>query len=196
MGKLKVKIVTLTKSKAVLYDLVKNINAGDANNVWLYMDTEMSVYNTNNVHDATWIPQHMFFVVDSAPQIGDWFLDVFVNELVPCRLNEGTATNSTMKIVATTDLRLDLPIINKPFIEAYAESCGEIEHVMLELENGKIKIRKNGTVIISKIKDSWSRSEVDQIIRLTKDIEYLKYSSEEDADELKSKEIELEKLLS
>jgi hypothetical protein len=97
------------------------------------------------------------------------------------------------KIEATTDPSLDLPLIPQSFIEKYVEKQGKIEEVMIDLVrvvncpenhfrvNYEVqdnmtfcpkcivsiipKTRKDNTVIVSPIKDSWTREEVVNLIR-------------------------------
>lgn len=78
------------------------------------------------------------------------------------------------KIEATTDQSLGLPLIPQSFVEKYVEKRGNIKEVMIEMEylpgyrieadpmvhGEKVKVRKDGTVICSPVKDMWTREEV------------------------------------
>lgn len=91
------------------------------------------------------------------------------------------------EILATTDSLLNLPQPSKSFIEKYVQSFNSgnpIEWVNIEYErvieetvfiNGrpaseynraktKLKVDKNNEITISKIKDSWSREEVIELL--------------------------------
>lgn len=85
------------------------------------------------------------------------------------------------KIEATTDKQLNLPLIPQSFIEKYVNKAGKwgvfIKEALIETETIKsatyepctiwqtvVKIRNNDTVIIHKLKDTFTRDEVKQLI--------------------------------
>lgn len=92
-------------------------------------------------------------------------------------INNGRST----KIVATTDTSLGLPLIPQSFVEKYCKKNGNIKEAMIETEyvegigsattdsrghrlGDKIKTRKDNTVIVSRVKDSWTREEVIELL--------------------------------
>jgi hypothetical protein len=75
------------------------------------------------------------------------------------------------KVLATTDSSLGLPLIGQPFLEKYVEKQGKIDEVMIEMECLRrisdteheygVKVRTSDkTVIIGKVKDSWTKEEI------------------------------------
>jgi len=74
-----------------------------------------------------------------------------------------------LKIEATTDQSLNFPLIPQSFIEKYVEEQGKIDEAMINMTGrdhpdypwAKVpEVRKDNTVIVSKVKDSWIREEV------------------------------------
>ncbi len=79
------------------------------------------------------------------------------------------------KIEATTDPSLELPLIPQSFITKFVELQGKIDEVMIDMINipnfkvmeysYKPKLRSDNTVIVSKVKDTWTRDEVVALIQ-------------------------------
>jgi len=138
--------------------------------------------------------QHLYFTSDHNDVTeNDWFYDEITNKVF---LADST-TNfqylnslpSVSKVEATSDSSLNLPLIPQSFITKFVESQGTIKEVMIEMnvcEKHKtlttnvdahctcvfgpqiIKLRKDGTVIVSRVKDSWTRDEIAELIYLYK----------------------------
>lgn len=88
------------------------------------------------------------------------------------------------EIIATTNTSLKLPLIGQAFVEKYMRVQGKIEYVLLECtvfessqkstQTGslalideisiELKLRHDNTVIVSPVKDSWTREEVFELL--------------------------------
>lgn len=150
MEKLKCKVVMLPAEKATLNCICK-LDYEERGIVIAKNQTEVDNFNINRMY---YEPQHLYFTS---------------NREINC-----------IKIEATTDPSLNLRLIPQSFIEKYVEEGGNIKEVMINLidngceewvgdyYNGKpvwfdrieVETRKDNTVIVSKIKDSWTREEV------------------------------------
>ena len=110
-------------------------------------------------------PQHLYFTSDREIKEGDWMYSPKDNT-VYCASNMGILAGD-FKIEATTNSSMNIPPIPTSFIKKYVESQG-IKEVMIEMTNTHVpdgwnhevpKLRKDGTIIVHKIKDSWTREE-------------------------------------
>ena len=137
-----------------------------------------------------WKYQHLYFISDREIKEGDWF--IFQNleirkcidvdgKFINCRSNSSTKDFTSVhsdfcsKIEASTDPSLNLPLIPQSFIEEYVAKQGKIDEAMIEMTGRdhpdypffKVpKTCKDNTVIISPVKDSFTRGEVlDLLIR-------------------------------
>jgi hypothetical protein len=121
---------------------------------------------------------HLYFLSDEEIQVGDLYIypdlvgnDVWINKEAVLDKSEYVGA---MKVVASTDTSLDLPLIPQDFIQEYVESNGKIEEVEIELkvtaddfisgteEDGRGTIWKTD-VIVSKIKEFYPRNEVERL---------------------------------
>jgi hypothetical protein len=136
---------------------------------------------------AVWKTQHLYLVSDEEIKVGDYYLSETFGKFnffgqKPSILTEDDTElyikykELCYKIIATTDTTLNLPLIPQSFIEKYVEVNGKIEEVMVNLENyrhynnpdirkadfeyrNRIETRKDNTVIISKVKNTWNYDE-------------------------------------
>lgn len=131
--------------------------------------------------------QHLYFISNEEIEKDDCFIGLtpeFEQILVtPQNKKEYIGSGVFVvvkKVECSSDPSLGLPLIGQSFIEKYVEKQGKVDEVMLELvDNGceewvgddhdgepvwfeKIEIhtRKDNTVIIHPVKDSWTREEV------------------------------------
>jgi len=116
-------------------------------------------------------PQHLYFTSDREIKEGEWMYSPKDNT-VYCASNMGILAGD-FKIEATTNSSMNIPPIPTSFIKKYVESQG-IKEVMIEMTNTHVpdgwnhevpKLRKDGTIIVHKIKDSWTREEVIELIK-------------------------------
>lgn len=148
-------------------------------------------FNVGIFESDVYQPYHLYILSDDEIKAGDW---IYWNNKV-VKAIDTVYTNSTKKIIATTDnslsqtSRTEIPQPSNSFIQKYIEAYNNgkpIEKVMVEYEyficeNGhsmsyksacvypmcgkmnyhtpKINHRDN-TITISKVKDSWTREEV------------------------------------
>lgn len=179
------------KSKVVMLPTEKasknGIAIGGINKELIFLNTDNSVYNCNR-EDFNWEPQHLYFLSDEVPKVGDWVYDWFNNQI-----KKYEEVGSGTKIIATTDSSLMkqellgknthggffisdsyLPRPSNEFLKKYCE-LGGIDEVLVEYENDnrpnneygwpmKLKIAPDNTITIKPIKDSWSRKEVTSLI--------------------------------
>ena len=187
MEKLKTKVVMLPTEKAIELD-----NDSKVNRFQKYL-TLGKLSNELRYDIPFWIDnsieiQHLYFVSEREIEVGDWFLSDgrlsksfppmynvekcidIDNEWIYGNINGkdlGNNPNFSLKIEATTDPSLNLPLIPQSFIKEYVEEQGEIDEVMIEIEykaggrvesdpmihNIKLKLRKDNTVIVSKVEE-------------------------------------------
>lgn len=131
-------------------------------------------------------PQHLYFLSDEEPKGGDWVYHPIHNTIYQWIKNAHIKFDriDAKKIIATTDtLGISnlttgkLPNPSKEFIEVFISEYNKgniITEVMVEYEtatnqvpNGKtidwLKVNpKDNTITIRKVKDSWSRKEVEE----------------------------------
>lgn len=172
------------KCKVVMLDAVftqkQNQIIKQSGNIKLPISYNSAVYDIG--YGAK--PQHLYLISDEEIQVGDSWYNSDKNTIQTW--NEYTESvfkvlvdlKHLHKIVATTDSSLNLPLIPQSFIEKYVEVNGKIEEVMIEViiethdweaDDGYpysevisriVKTRKDNTVIISKVKDTWNYDEV------------------------------------
>ena len=129
--------------------------------------------------------QHLYIISDDEIKEGDWIMhadkNIFLHNL-PC----GNNLHWWIKIIATTDTSLNLPQPSQQFIEKYIQAYNKgeiITDVLVEYEadlstitkvdyglqhwDYKLKINsKDNTITIKKLKDNWSREELEVIFKL------------------------------
>ncbi len=140
-------------------------------------------------------PQHLYFTSDEAIREDDLCLDIETNEILRASKMDTIPRNRgqiNKKIIASTDTSLGLPQPSTAFIDKYITEYNKgniIEMVMVEyfkihvgwepdysfedegIEGSKEtyqfipKVSKDNTITISKVKDSWNREEVIELIK-------------------------------
>lgn len=133
---------------------------------------------SNNPDNQAWKPYHLYLVSDREIEDNQWYLREG-RYLLNCRdQKEAQAAKHNhvdypfnrlgVKIEATTDPSLGLPLIPQSFIEEYVQKQGKIDKVRIKL-NPFGEYQASGAwhkdyqldeVIILPIKDSWNRAEV------------------------------------
>lgn len=125
--------------------------------------------------------QHLYFLSNEEIKKGDWYLNIVSNEIVNVDFNIDYEQNHCKKIIATTDISLQLPQPSKEFIQVYIKTYNEgkpITKVLVEIDNewidtsGKmafgipyqLKVNSNNEVIIKKIKDIYTREKVIELL--------------------------------
>lgn len=122
--------------------------------------------------------QHLYITSDEEIKDGDWcilfdsFGHLFTDSAQQYIPSKGHVLNNGLcKVISSTDTILNLPQLPQQFIEKYIEEYNKgnvITEVMVEYnEKGIIQRGRGGerTITICKIKDSWSRQEVESLIR-------------------------------
>lgn len=94
--------------------------------------------------------QHLYFISDDEVKKGDWSLNIISGTLT----NWIGDSNTSHKVIASTDPSLGLPLIPRSYIQEYVNSNGSITDVGLEMEEqypeNRIVIRNNEVVVVSK----------------------------------------------
>ena len=122
--------------------------------------------------------QHLYITSDEEIKDGNWcilfdsFGHLFTDSAQQYIPSKGHVLNNGLcKVISSTDTILNLPQLPQQFIEKYIEEYNKgnvITEVMVEYnEKGIIQRGRGGerTITICKIKDSWSRQEVESLIR-------------------------------
>lgn len=195
--KKKPKFITI-EGKTYMYSDVVTLPTDEKTPISLDpIDADMVLGSRN---DGVYINHHLYILSDEEVKVDDWFYD---NEY-PKDYNRPFLRNDAAikigkhckKIIATTDRSLKiitgivgsgtgvpLPQPSQSFIEKYVEEYNKgnvITEVMVEYwahteENIQYKINpKDNTITIRKIKDSWSREEVERIVTLAYFTDYSK----------------------
>ena len=172
---LKCKVFMLPTEKAS--SLVRHQQKNIIDQIILYDDGPRSCK-----HSDGFAQQYLYFTSDREIKEGDYFIEFYENFpnrvlKAPKPLHDKTIIKDVdFKIEATTDPSLRLPLIPQLFIEVYVEKQGKIDEVMIEMscnglaggnpmEHLKPTTRKDNTAIIHKLKDSWTREEVVELIK-------------------------------
>lgn len=171
------KVVMLSTEKA------SHIILNTATSKLLYFNNHSSPHN--NVHK----PQHLYILSDEEPKEGDVYYDTLSNKILNWT-SSYKHSSFTRKLLATTeiDTLIKTPQPSEAFIKAYIEAYnsgnpiidvdveyeydhsnqpikGEVHY----MEITKLKVDKNNTITIKKIKDSWTREEVVKILHQATD---------------------------
>ena len=139
-------------------------------------------------------PQHLYFTSDEEIKSGDLCLDIETDEILRASKMDAIPRNRgqiNKKIISSTDTSLGLPQPSTAFINKYITEYNKgniIEMVMVEyfkihvgwepdysfedegIEGSKEtyqfipKVSKDNTITISKVKDSWNREEVIELL--------------------------------
>lgn len=131
---------------------------------------------------------NLYILSDEEIKEGGWVLlpNGDINKMSPTDMIHylDSQSKATKKIIASTDKTLNLPEPSNSFIQKYIEAYNKkekITKVMVEYEsictllpcnihpNGlfeeRLKVDKNNQITITKVKDSWTREEVIEILR-------------------------------
>ena len=149
----------------------------------------LSLYNKNDDKYNQWINQNLYIISDDEIKEGDWFINLLDNSIH--QATNWIYVSTCKKIIATTDTSLieniemigtgstylfKLPQPSQQFIEKYIESYNKgkvITDVLVELKssglhyfNEDLRINpKDNTITIKKLKDSWNREEVIELMK-------------------------------
>lgn len=128
---------------------------------------------------------HLSVLVDGKTNSGDWWYNIHDNKIGQYGNEQKNIPQSpyVKKIIATTDESLKLPKPSPAFIEKYVEEYNkgnQITEVMVEYESveytrsmpmihqkyyvDQLKVNKDNTITIKKVKDSWTREEVIRLL--------------------------------
>jgi hypothetical protein len=132
--------------------------------------------------------QHLYLTSNREIQAGDWWIAEGVNIPTHCTTPEDlrmirTFPERYQKIEATTDPALwydefnkavahwaqvpQVPKIPQSFVEKYAQVQGKIEEVLVVIDlKQSVHTRTDGTVIVHRVKDSWTREEVSHLLTI------------------------------
>ena len=147
---------------------------------------QLTIVNSTFAINCELQSQHLYIISDDEIKEGDWFINLFNNVIV--QAHNWIYVSTCKKIIATTDTSLTIDcIINKnkvyhlpqpsqQFITKYIESYNKgevINDVLVEYEssglhyfNEDLRINpKDNTIIIKKLKDSWNREEVIELMK-------------------------------
>jgi len=147
---------------------------------------------SNEEWDKFGTPQHLYFTTDEDIKSGDWkLINTDTDKLSTVVQHEkGINYYKQSKIIATTDKSLtfipkeipsgiafELPQPSKSFIEKYVKLGGidevNVEYgidMVLEYSSGTtpstfLKVNSHNEITIHPIKDSWSKDEVEHVLR-------------------------------
>ena len=147
---------------------------------------QLTIVNSTFAINCELQSQHLYIISDDEIKEGDWFINLFNNVIV--QAHNWIYVSTCKKIIATTDTSLEivskginpvyekLPQPSQQFIEQYIESYNKgkvITDVLVELKssglhyfNEDLRINpKDNTIIIKKLKDSWNREEVIELMK-------------------------------
>ena len=141
--------------------------------------------------------RHLYFLSNKEIKEGDWFINRNDNTIFQVKSKEeGESLNIFIgfnKIIATTDISLRLPQPSKEFIQAFIAAYNEYEPIKwvnvefeeyatetnyeLEIDCStplfRLKLNSSNEIIIKKVKDSWTREEVIELLFKCQDeVEY------------------------
>ena len=150
------------------------------------------IFTDSNIRTPTQL-QHLYIISDNKIKVFNWVYNnkeniveqiTSITQLIFV-LEENKENQTFKKVIATTNVSLDLPQPSKQFIEKYIEEYNKgnvITDVLIEYElisneeyfgntvnpdndvpyfDEKLKINpKDNTITIKKVKDSWNRGEV------------------------------------
>jgi hypothetical protein len=145
--KLRVNVIMLPTEKASIGNLMRK----DGRICFLYLTSNREIKGTG-------------WIIDQRDKMNNFIHEV--SHVYP----------KTLRIEATTDLSLNLPPIPQSFIEVFVErsSWKPIKEVMIEMETLSScdgteditipKLCKDGTVIVSRVKDVFTKEEAEALI--------------------------------
>ena len=181
---------------------------------WMFDKEEKGklIYSDSNIKTPTQL-QHLYIISDDEIKLFDWVYNnkeniveqiTSITQLIFV-LEENKENQTFKKVIATTNVSLDLPQPSKQFIEKYIEEYnngniitdikveykrvfetiakGMIGHPEDDISwwNEKLKINPNdNTITIKKLKDSWNREEYAADVKRLCNLLY--FSSNRDVD--------------
>lgn len=159
-----VKVVMLSTKKE------SNIVADDQSKALVWLD---------NPNSALWGFQHLYLVANDEIKNGDYCYDKVLN--LTFTIDEFAdfkyvnQTDNVLKIIATTDISLGLPLIPKSFVEAFVKKQGKITEANVEFDTITLATREDNTVIIHQAK-TYSREDVEKLLEAQRELCAKKYS--------------------
>lgn len=128
------------------------------------------------------IPQHLYFVSNEPIEKGNWCFANQGQEIFYWKHESQPAPECfAVKIEATTDSNLNLPLVPQSFIERYVKEQGNIKEVeLLYNEDIGLLLESNYSVRLINPKQSWSREEVYQL--MVNSMEWAKYRDKTNID--------------
>lgn len=121
--------------------------------------------------------QHLYFISNREIKKGDCAMIININDPnygYTVRISCESNLNIYAKVESSTDSDLHVPLIPQSFLEKFVEKQGAIDEILIEMferflyideDMKKItewvpKVRKDNTVIVHPVKDSWNEQEL------------------------------------
>jgi hypothetical protein len=177
---------TNSKNSIITYS---EISSGCEQSGWY---SELRLKNEQRLGDFSWYiiknPHHLYITSDDEIKEGDWFIKMNHKGGKPTLYQESkkafmnsewlnsSDVNDCFKIITTTDKSLGLPEPSPAFIQKYISDHNKgniITEVMVEYlqysdeelyKITELKVDSNNCITITKVKDSYSREEVKQLL--------------------------------
>lgn len=172
----------LPTEKAEIGHLIK-LNGRNNLSIIAHKEHKNNINRLISIGVCRWTPQHLHFTSKREIKEGDWCIYthksghkiIFKYSLFEDAFEDQSFR--TYKIEATTDSSLNLPLISQSFVEKYVQKQGDIDEIEIDMDyvpgfrieadpmvhGEKVKTRPDGTVIVHKVKDSWTRDEVEEL---------------------------------
>lgn len=112
-------------------------------------DSSSGLYNTVAPDNFVYQAQHLYFCSDDEIKEGDWFINIITNRIFgPATYadveNRRDGKDYMVKVVASTDSSLGLPLIPQSFLQEYVRSNGNIKEVWLEQQRWAKESKEGG----------------------------------------------------
>lgn len=156
---------------------------GKISNIFREDNGGLCYYNNPVSTDGIGTPQHLYILSDEvyfSHKKGDWVYESD-NTIPVYQFTYDICEYPLRRIIASTNPSLNLPRPSDSFIKKYCE-LGGIDEVMVEYNElvdetqndwfgnapiiQKLKVAPDNTITIKKIKESWSREEVEYLTQL------------------------------
>jgi len=187
MEQLKCKVVMLPTEKATSHISMRNDNSGGVPYGTLQYADKLSTIDKTNLR---WTSQHLYLVSNRAIEKGNDFL---VNGCVlKCKYIKksvygtgffniivdffGLEHHETVceRVEASSNKKLNLPLLPIPFLKKYVEKQGNIKDVLIEMgrycsdyddvEGWLAPVtRSDNTVILDKVRDNWKLEDIREL---------------------------------
>lgn len=140
--------------------------------VWntLWKNTAGQIMHTHTSEPGHLQPQHLYLTSSREFSYDNWSYSKIHAQVT--RWGKHKPPHDSVRIEATTDKSLDLPLIPQSFVERFVEAQGKIDKVGIKMKQYeatfiskggyKPEITSNQEIIILPIKDSWNREELKQ----------------------------------